>query len=486
MDTEVAVIGAGPTGLMLAGDLAEVGVHCTVIERRDKQSNLTRAFAVHARTLEQLDARGIAEELIATGRSVPGIRIFGGVDIRLDRLPSRFPFALITPQSNTEALLASRARDHGATFRTGEELVGLTDAPGGVRLETRTPDGCTRTRTAQYVVGADGVGSTVRKALKLDFPGHSAVRSVMLADVRLAAPPDEVLAVDANAHGFAFIAPFGDGWYRVIAWDRHNQRPDTAPMTLAEIADITRRVLRTDYGMHDARWMSRFHSDERQVESYRRGRVFLAGDAAHVHSPAGGQGMNTGLQDAANLSWKLALALRSRTSDAVLDTYQTERHPVGAAVLRTSSALLRAAMVRSVAGRTTRWLVAHALQAVPPVMNRLALEVSGIGISYEGLTTGDAPRVGARAADRPVTDACGDHTRLYAVLRARRFVSISPPGALPLRGVAAPDVVPVVGTDDSYALVRPDGYIALHSTSIHPPSLPDETAALILRKQVSP
>ena len=206
------------------------------------------------------------------------------------------------------------------------------------------------TYRARYVVGADGVHSRVRDALGLDFPGQAIVQSLMLADVRLTDAPDEVLSINAADDCFAFVAPFGDGWYRVFAWDRRHPQPDSAPVDLDEVRAVTRRALGTDFGMHDPRWMSRFHCDERQVTRYRVGRVFLAGDAAHVHTPAGGQGMNTGIQDAANLSWKLAAAVQGGAPAALLDSYHGERHPVGRMVLRSSGALIRLVMIRSAGG----------------------------------------------------------------------------------------------------------------------------------------
>jgi hypothetical protein len=273
----------------------------------------------------------------------------------------------------------------------------------------------------------------------------------VLADVRMTDPPTEQLTVDGNADGFCFVVPFGDGWYRVIARDRRKELPDEAPVELGEIAEVARRVFGTDFGMHDPRWMSRFHSEERQAERYRVGRVFLAGDAAHVHSPAGGMGMNTGLQDAANLGWKLAAALQGRGGDRLLDTYQDERHPVGKMVLRMSGGLLRAALLRSRLARAIRNLAFPAAFAVPPIGAMVRLRQSGIGIAY-GRPRGAHRLVGTRAADV----AADDGTRLYEALRGGRFVLVAPPGFAVPDGAAAH----VVAGADTALLVRPDGYVA--------------------------
>ena len=246
-----------------------------------------------------------------------------------------------------------------------------------------------------------------------------------------------MLAVNAVGDAFAFVAPFGDGWYRIFAWDRRHQLPDTAPVTLDEIREVTRRALGTDFGMQEARWMSRFHSDERQVPHYRVGRVFLAGDAAHVHSPAGGQGMNTGLQDAANLGWKLAAAAQGWAPDGLLDTYEGERHPVGQLVLRSSGAIIRMAMIRSRAGRLARNVLGGAALRLPPVAHKAAGTISGIGIDYP-----HAPR----AADVPLLDS----RRLYEVLRDGKFVLLAPAAAAPQlaglhgRVVLAPPADPAI------------------------------------------
>src|SRR5439155_2212248 len=259
--TDVVIVGAGPTGLLLAGDLVAAGLTCTVLERRTEQSNLTCAFGVHARTLELLDARGLADELIATGAPVRTLRVFDRVRVDLTRLPSRFPYLLITPQYQVERLLHRRAVDLGAELVRGAEVLDVAQDGAGVDVRIRTADGVTTCR-ASYVVGADGVRSRVRESLGLPFPGRSLLKSIILADVRLADAPEGVLAVNGVGDCFAFVAPFGDGWYRIFAWDRRNQQPDTAPIDFAEVRDVTRRSLGTDFGMHDPRWISRFHSDE--------------------------------------------------------------------------------------------------------------------------------------------------------------------------------------------------------------------------------
>ncbi|WP_286329945.1 FAD-dependent monooxygenase [Streptomyces sp. MBT42] len=462
-DTQVLVIGAGPTGLLLAGDLATAGIDVTLVERRPHGlANMTRAFGVHARTLEQLDARGLADELVATGTTLGTARLFGRLDLDLTRLPSRFNHLLVTPQYEVERLLERRAAAAGVTFRYGTELRGLHQDSDTVTAELTDPDGTPLILTARHLVGTDGVRSAVRTALGLPFPGGSVIRSLVLADVRLAEEPADAFSVSGSGDTFAFLAPFGDGWYRVMGWSRTRQVPDTEPVDLDEIREITRRALGTDLGMHDPRWISRFHSDERQVPSYRVGRVLLAGDAAHVHSPAGGQGMNTGLQDAANLSWKLTAVLRGDAPDpeALLDSYQSERHPVGAAVLRTSGALVRLAMAHTPLTRAARALAARLLSVLRPASTRAMGMISGLGIAY-------APPAGSkRPAGRRAPDVRLREGRLHELLRAGEFVLITPEGEAPPLPKTAPvspeHLVRATWTDPARktaVLVRPDGYI---------------------------
>lgn len=469
MQTQVVVVGAGPTGLLLAGDLAAAGLDVTLLEKRPAAlSNLTRAFAVHARSLEVLDARGLADDLVRTVRVVQHVRLFDRLQVDLTDLPSRFPFVLVTPQYEVERGLRRRADEVGVRLRFDTEVTAVEQDATGVTVEATSPDGTTTLR-ADHVVGTDGVRSTVRRSAGIDFPGETVIRSMIISDVRLSRPPADTLSVAARDDALGFLAPFGDGWYRFIGWSGERDIDD--PVDLDELRELARATLGDDHGMHEVRYASRFAADERQATSYRTGRIFLAGDAAHAHSPAGGLGMNTGLQDAANLAWKLA-AVQHGAEASLLDTYETERYPVGRQVLRASGTILRLATRPGHAAAVARRLVATVVSHAAPVRRRAERMISAIGVAYAP-PPGAHRSVGRRVPDLPLQP--GAHgSRLAEALREGRFVLVRPDAATVPHALLPADPPAATGEVDaadrvvvhradrhrSTLLVRPDGYLA--------------------------
>jgi 2-polyprenyl-6-methoxyphenol hydroxylase-like FAD-dependent oxidoreductase len=464
---EVLVVGAGPTGLMLACELALAGVKARLLEERTDMPNITRAFAVHARTLELLDARGLADELVPHGVPVYEIAPAPGATLHFDReLPSRYPMVLIVPQSGTERLLQDRAEKLGVEITRGAEVVGLNQDGAGVTLNLAGGD----TLRAEYVAGCDGAHSAVRRLVGVDFVGKQYETHILLADVHLTKPPADALFGRTSAEGAVLVVPFGDGWFRAIAWDRlREQAPVHEPVTLAEMRDAFGRIAGDDLGMTDMRWSTRFLSERRQARHYRVGRAFLAGDAAHVHSPLGGQGMNTGIQDAMNLGWKLSAAVHGTAPPWLLDSYEGERHPVGASVLKLTDAFNQLVLGRSAVRRAVRRIAIRTLFGVPRSRRYLAGRLSGIGIGYPRPAVSH-PMVGRRM---PEVD-CGG-TRLYELLREGKFVFVA------TAGITAPDrrdVVRAVHRDaglPAAILVRPDAYVGWAGAG--PPTAAELSAA---------
>lgn len=458
-DVDVLVVGAGPTGLTAAGDLARTDRSVTVLERWPVANPASRAFATMARTLEVLDARALADDLLAHAHTAPGVTIFGGARVDLTHLDSPYRFAMITPQTNVDRALAGYAIAQGADIRRGVEVIGLDQDAEGVTVAARAhgDNESRHTWRARYLVGADGAHSTVRELAGADFSGKTILSSIVLADVKLMhGPAGGGLTLGSTRNEFAFLAPYGrhdsgGSWYRAMVWDRNNQVPDTEPVDTGEIAGILARAMNTDLGVREVGWKSRFHCDERQVGQYRHGRVFLAGDAAHVHSPMGGQGMNTGIQDAANLAWKIDAVLAG-ANDAVLDSYQSERHPIGERVLLQSGLMARGVTLRPRVARKLRNLLMPRILRIPRVRDAVAGSFAGTTLRYAH-RKGENSLVGTCATQISLMQG-----RLTELQRTPGFVLIREHGAPPV------DVAGVLqaerGDSGPAVLVRPDGYIA--------------------------
>jgi 2-polyprenyl-6-methoxyphenol hydroxylase-like FAD-dependent oxidoreductase len=460
---DVLVVGGGPVGMTAAGDLARCGRSVAVLERWPSVNPSSRAFATMARTLEVLDARGLADGLLDLGSTAPAVSLFAGAKLDLTHLRSRYPFVLITPQTNVDQALGRYAAEQGADVHRGAEVIALTQDDGGVTVTARPKDdeepGHQSTWRASYVIGADGAHSTVRELLGVGFPGQSVLSSVVLADVRLTSgPPGHGLTLGSTPDVFGFLVPYGradgDGsWYRSMTWDRAHQVPDSEPVREEEITDVLNRAMGGDAGVTGISWSSRFHCEERQVAQYRAGRVFLAGDAAHVHSPMGGQGMNTGIQDAANLAWKLDAALGG-APDIVLDTYHSERHPVGQRVLLQSGLMMRAVTLHPRPARRLRDLLAPALLTLPLVRDAVAGSFAGTELRY-GQARKEHQLVGTPATQVPLAEG-----RLTQLQRQAGFVLVHAREET-VRQPGTARVTVARRTDEGPALlVRPDGYIA--------------------------
>lgn len=423
--TDVLIVGAGPTGLVLATELARRGVSCRIIEKRVERSTRSKALAVHARTLELLDLLGLADEFVRRGYTSPGFSLRANarrpLRANLHGLDSAFPFVLILPQAETEALLEAHLNNLGVRVERGAELTGFRDC--GDAVEARlSRDGEEFSLRARYLVGADGANSLVRGTLGLPFEGSRYVWEAFLGDVVM---DGHVVTGGteqyANERGLALVLPFADGSVRIITIDRAHQKGlQRRDLSLAELQESACAIMEQPVTLRDPRGLSRWGSELKQVPRYRVGRVFLAGDAAHTHSPAGGQGMNTGIQDAFNLGWKLAQVVQRRAPEALLDSYHIERHPVGKRALRSSDLILRSLLVRRKPLRLVRDTLFKLLVPLPRVQRTLSYNLSGVGIRYAP-PPGAGALAGTRVPDIDLRDADFRSVRLYELLRAPNY-----------------------------------------------------------------
>jgi 2-polyprenyl-6-methoxyphenol hydroxylase-like FAD-dependent oxidoreductase len=385
--TEVLIVGAGPTGLLLAAQLARRGVPVRLVDKQDTACGESRAVALHAGSVEMLDRIGLAEEFVARGRRVRAFSLWDGrrrlARIDFGALHSAFGFLLDIPQQETEAILAGYLARLGVQVERSTEVLGVAASADRVEVTARGPGGSTCDITAAYVVGCDGAHSTVRREAGVPFVGHGYPDDWLVADVAVDwdRPPDEVHVVFNPAGRATVCMPLpGDRW-RVICYFA-SDRPDPAgPPTLEEVAELFAARVPGPATVSDASWLARFRTHRRHAARYRAGRVLLAGDAAHVCSPAGGQGMNTGLLEAENLAGKLAAVAAGDARSELLDCYEAERAPVAAQVLRLSHQLVRLSSLSAPWSRAVRGVAVPLLAGLPAFRSRAAHRIAQVDLS---------------------------------------------------------------------------------------------------------
>jgi 2-polyprenyl-6-methoxyphenol hydroxylase-like FAD-dependent oxidoreductase len=451
---DVTVVGGGPTGVMLASELRKHGVRVLVLEKDAEPTRVVRALGLHARSIEVLDQRGLLYRFLPLGKLYPVGGVFAGISKPTpNRLDTAHPYILGIPQPTTERLLTEHATEQGVEIRRGCEVVGLSQDDQGVTVDLA--DG-TPLRS-RYLVGCDGGRSTVRKLLGVAFPGEPARREWLSGEVELTASPEEVATavteVRETQKGFG-VGPSGEGLYRVVVPAEAVTGDRSIPPTLEEIKQRLRMFAGTDFGVHSPRWLSRFGDATRLAERYRTGRVLLAGDAAHIHPPTGGQGLNLGLQDAFNVGWKLAAEVNGWAPEGLLDSYHTERHPVAADVLTTTRA--QAELLSTEPGpQAVRRLVSD-LMDFDDVNRYLIEKITAIGVRYD---FGEGHRLlGRRLRDVALTGG-----RLYALMHGGRGLLLDQTGRLSVAGWAdrVDHVIDVSEElDVPAALLRPDGHVA--------------------------
>ena len=462
-ECEVAIAGAGPTGMMLAAELALAGIDVVLLERREDHTLAgSRAGGFHARTIEVLDQRGVAERFLSEGNTVQ-VATFGSTLLAMSDFPTRHPYSLGLWQNRIEQIMAAWIAELAVRLSYGCDVTGFAQDDDGVDVAL-AGSGSVR---AKYLVGCDSGRSMIRKAAGIDFPGWDPTRSSLIAEVQVTEElPAGVRHNSVGVHGLGLME---DGRTVRVVTTEQEVGPSTDP-TLQDLSAALIAVFGTDFGVHDPTWLSRFTDMTRQAASYRAGRVLLAGDAAHVHYPAGGQGLSLGVQDAVNLGWKLAQVVRGVSAHDLLDTYQAERHPVTARALRYTMA--QAALQRRDDRVEALAETVSEIAAMDEPRRALAGRHSGLDIHYD-LGEGH-PLLGRRMPDLDLSAADGP-VRTYELLHAARplLLNLGEPGDVAAAGwedrVRLLDAryegeweLPVLGKVDppSAALVRPDGYVA--------------------------
>ena len=469
----VVIAGGGPTGLMLAGELALAKIDVAIVERRASPDLPgSRAGGLHARTIEVLDQRGIAERFLAEGKKAQ-VAGFAATKFDISDFPTRHPYGLGLWQNHIERILAAWVGELPVTFYRGREVTGFAQDDAGVDIALA--DG--QRLRAEYLVGCDGGRSLIRKAAGIDFPGWDPTTSALLAEVEMTEEPQ--LGIRRTPSGMHALGKVeyeikdGEVVYTkggTVGVMLTESRIGTREPTLRDLSEGLIAVYGTDYGIHSPTWITRFTDMTRQAATYRSGRVLLAGDAAHVHSPVGGQGLNMGVQDAVNLGWKLAQVVKGTSPESLLDTYHAERHPVAARVLRDTMAQV-ALMRPDDRIEAVRDVVSELLSMDEP-RKRFAARMSGLDIHYD-LGEGH-PLIGRRMPDLDLVTSSGP-LRVYTLLHDARpvLLNFGEPGGVAI-GPWADRVqlidakyvgkweLPAIGpvTAPTAVLIRPDGYVA--------------------------
>ena len=461
---QVLIVGAGPTGMMLGAELQIAGVDVAIIERR-RTPELSGARAggrgLHARTLEVFDMRGIVDRFLAEGQKAQTTG-FNGMQLDISDFPSRHPYGLALLQKHTERIMAAWVEELGVKIYRGYEVAGFVEEADRVVVDAHSHSHSHSPFHANYLVGCDGGRSIVRKNAGIDFPGWDASMSWLIAEAKMSEKPQ--FGFKEDAVGTHAMGPIDDRIGIVLT------EPDiraTSERSLDDLKAALVRVYGTDFGVHDPNFISSFTDAARQAAIYRKGRILLAGDAAHIHPPLGGFGLNLGVQDAVNLGWKLAEVIKGISPDTLLDTYQTERRPVAARVIENTKAHVAVRRVddrsKALSAFVGEWL------KTDEVRKRFAGEMSGLAIHYD--LGGDHPLVGWRMPDLEITTDKG-RVRIFELLRNAHWVQIHFQGGIPSdeeRGLHVlnatydgPWELPVIGTipAPTTVLIRPDGYVA--------------------------
>ena len=460
----VVIAGGGPTGLMLAGELALAGIDVAIVERRDNQDLAgSRASGLHSRTIEVLDQRGLADRFLSQGQPHPFVHFHIPLDI--SDFPTRHNYVLAMWQKHIERVLADWVGELEVPIYRGREVTGFAQAHTGVDVELSAG----QLVHAQYLVGCDGARSLVRKAAGIDFPGWDPTTSWLIAEVDVSGEPE--WGVRHDSRGMHALAKLEDeGRLRLRAVLTEEQVGQVGEPTLRDVSEALIAVYGTDYGVHTPTWISRFTDMTRQAAAYRQRRVLLAGDAAHVHPPVGGQGLNIGVQDAVNLGWKLAQVIRGISPASLLDTYHSERHPVAARVLRNTMAQM--ALRRPDDRAKALAEIVSDLLVMNEPRRRLAGMMSGLDVHYD--ISGGHPLVGRRMPDLDLLTANGP-VRFFTLLHDARAVLLNfgEPGGIDIApwahrvqsldaGYAGSWELPVIGAvpAPTAVLIRPDGHVA--------------------------